>query len=272
MPFDDQKLANRDNWDSRVDIHYASEEYGVQKFITDPGHIGTIVDFDRRIVGDVTGKRLLHLQCHIGTDTLSWARLGAAVTGIDFSEKAVAAARRLSDEASTPGRFLVAELYDAPEVLKETFDIVYTGVGAINWLPDIRGWAEVVSSFLEPGGRFFIREGHPIMWALDWKDQENLTIKYPYFEGHGPVEESEDTTYAGEGILEHTTTYDWAHGVAETLQALIDSGLRIDEVADYDFCEWQGIDQMVLGKDGRWRLPEGRERMPLMWSILATRT
>ena len=272
MPLDEYRLVNRDNWDSRVDIHYGSELYGVERFTSNPDHIGSIVDFDKDIVGDVTGKRLLHLQCHIGTDTLSWARLGADVTGVDFSEKSIEAARRLSRESSTPGRFVVAELYDSPSVVDETFDIVYTGVGAICWLPDIRGWAEVVSSFLEPGGTFFIREGHPIMWALDWEDQENLTLKYPYFEGSPPLEFSDDSTYAGEGSLEHPKTFDWAHGVAETLQALIDAGLRIDQVADYDFCEWQGIDQMVLGDDERWRLPEGQERLPLMWSVLATKT
>jgi len=271
MPLDEQKRANLDNWDSRVEIHYDSDNYGIDKYIADPQHISGEVAFDANKLTGVAGKRLLHLQCHIGTDTLSWARLGAEVTGIDFSEKALESARRLGAASGTPGRFILSELYDSPQALPETFDIVYTGIGAINWLPDIRGWAEVVSSFLESGGVFYMREGHPIMWALDWTDENKLSITYPYFEFHVPLEWEDDSTYAGEGKLASPRTFEWNHGIAEILQALIDVGLRIEEVEEYDFCEWQGNTQMVRGDDGRWRLPTGRERLPLMWSVLATK-
>lgn len=188
MPLDEQRRTNRDNWDSRVEIHYGSESYGIEKYIADPNHLSGVVTFDSSKLTDVSGKSLLHLQCHIGTDTLSWARLGAEVTGVDFSEKSLEAARRLSVDSQTPGRFVLSELYDSPRVLPETFDIVYTGVGAICWLPDIRGWAEVVAAFLKPGGVFYMREGHPIMWALDWEDEEKLSITHPYFETPVPLE------------------------------------------------------------------------------------
>jgi SAM-dependent methyltransferase len=273
MPLDHYRETNRANWDSRVDSHYASELYGAGKFIADPAHIGSVVRFDADKVPDVKGKRLLHLQCHIGTDTLGWARLGAEVTGVDFSEKSIEAARRLSDKCGTPGRFVLSELYDAPTALPEQFDIVYTGVGAICWLPDIEGWAKVVASFLDEGGIFYMREGHPIMWALDdERDDDELVLKYPYFEQAEPLLFSEETTYAGDGVLSSPNTYDWNHGVAEVLQALIDAGLRIDQVEEYDALEWEAGAVNQLGEDGQFRLATGRERLPLMWSLLATKT
>ena len=139
MPLDEHKRVNRDNWDSRVEIHYGSDEYGIERFIADPDYIGSIVTFDSNKRTDVAGKRLLHLQCHIGTDTVSWTRLGAEVTGVDFSEKALEAARKLSADSQTPARFVLSEFYDSARALPETFDIVYTGVGAINWLPAHHG-------------------------------------------------------------------------------------------------------------------------------------
>jgi len=271
MPLDEYRVANRDNWDARVDLHYGSDEYGIARFVSDPGHLSGVVSYDRVKLGDVAGRRLLHLQCHIGTDTISWARLGAEVTGTDLSPKSIEAARRLSLESGTPARFVVSELYDTPDVIDEKFDIVYTGVGAICWLPDIRKWASVVASLLEPGGVFYMREGHPMMWALDWEDPEELRINLSYFETAEPDAEEEHETYAGEGVVSSPLNYAWNHGIGETINALIEAGLRIDRVEEHTECEWQGHTQLVLEEDGLWRLPEGRERLPLMWSVLATK-
>lgn len=272
MPIDEFRAVNRENWDSRVEIHYGSEEYSTASYLTDPDHISSVVEFDSRILGDVSGKKLLHLQCHIGTDTVSWARLGADVMGVDFSEKAIAAARRLSRDSGTAASFEVAELYDSPALVTGEFDIVYTGVGAINWLPDIHGWAQVVAGFLKKGGTFYIREGHPLMWALDWEDSGGSPrLAYSYFEGD-PVEFEDDETYAGSGTVASPKTYDWNHGIGETLTALMDAGLSIGRVEEYEFCEWQGTADMVPIDGGRWAFPEGHVRLPLMWSILATKT
>ena len=273
MPLDHYRETNRANWDSRVDSHYGSDGYGIDRFIGDPSFVGEVVSFDSNNVPDVSGKRLIHLQCHIGTDTLGWARLGAEVTGVDFSEKALKAARRLSSESGTPARFVLSELYDAPSALPETFDIVYTGVGAVCWLPDIRGWAKVVASFLQEGGIFYMREGHPIMWALDYdREDDQLVIKYPYFEQSEPLSFSEDSTYAGDGVLSSPLIYAWNHGIAEVLQALIDAGFRIDQVEEYDALEWEAGPVNQLGEDGRYRIAEDRARLPVMWSVLATKT
>ena len=240
MPLDPYREANRANWDARVPIHYDSEEYGVARFIADPTHLSGVVTYDKDKL-DVSGKRLLHLQCHIGTDTISWARLGATVTGTDLSEKSIEAARRLSEQSGTPARFEVAELYDTPTVINGPFDVVYTGVGAICWIPKIREWADVVAHFLEPGGTFYMREGHPMMWAMDWLETDELRIAVAYFETEEPEGEEETETYAGVGVVESPLNYGWNHGMGETLDALIQAGLRIDRVEEYDELRMAGL-------------------------------
>jgi SAM-dependent methyltransferase len=272
VPLDDHRRANRDNWDDRVPIHWESPVYDTVGFIADPARLSDVVAFDAPLVGEVRGKRLLHLQCHMGKDTLSWARLGAAVTGIDFSEPAIAAAQRLSAESGTPGRFLVAEFYDAPHLLPETFDVVYTGVGALNWLPDIRRWGEVVAGFLAPGGLFYIREGHPVLGSLDWRQDEALVVRYPYFETVEPIIDDDPGTYAGPGTVEHARTYEWNHGIAEVVTALLDAGLVLISLREHRGLEWQGLPQMTQGEEGLWRLPEGqRDLVPAMYSLTARR-
>lgn len=272
MPLDEFRRANRANWDDRVPIHWDSPVYDTAGFIADPARLSAEVAWDARYVGEVRGRHLLHLQCHMGKDTLSWARLGAEVTGIDFSEPAIAAARRLSAESGTPGRFLVAELYDAPHVLPETFDVVYTGVGALNWLPDIARWARVVAGFLAPGGLFYIREGHPMLWTLDWREDRALTVRYPYFETAAPVVDDDPSTYAGPGTVAHARTYEWNHGIGEVVTALLDAGLALTALREHRELSWQGLPQMVQGEDGMWRLPEAqRSLVPLMYSLIARR-
>ncbi len=272
MPLDEHRRANRANWDDRVAIHWDSPVYDTAGFVTDPARLSDEVAFDAPYVGPVAGKRLLHLQCHMGKDTLSWARLGAEVTGIDFSEAAIAAARCLSAESGTPGRFLVAELYDAPQVLAETFDVVYTGVGALNWLPDIARWGQVVAGFLAPGGLFYIREGHPMLFCLDWRRDEELLVRYPYFETVEPVPDDDPSTYAGPGTVAHARTYEWNHGLGETVTALLNAGLVMTSLREHRDLAWQGLPQMTRGDDGRWRLPEHqRDLVPVMFSLTARR-
>lgn len=274
MPLDEYRSANRDNWDDRVPIHYGSEEYGIQKFINDPKHISDVVQFDldREELGDVSGKSLVHLQCHIGTDTLSWARLGADVTGVDFSEPAIQAARKLSEDSGTPGEFVVAEVFDSPSALNNRqFDVVYTGIGAICWLPDINKWANVVASLLKPGGTFYILEGHPMMWSVSQDDHgDQIVLDWPYFESAGPQAEENEETYAGEGKLDHTREYNFTHGLGETINALIQAGLTLDFVHEHKVMHWQAFPMMVQDDRGLWKMPDGKEDyLPLMHSIKA---
>ena len=270
---DRYRTANRLSWDERVPIHVASKTYDVAGFLSDSTEISGVVRFDKEHIGDVRGKSLLHLQCHFGRDTLSWARLGAIVTGVDFSRPAIEAARSLSEESGVPGRFILSELYDTPSAVAEHFDIVYTGVGALCWLPDIRGWADVVGKLLKPGGVFYIREGHPVLWCLDDETEDAaLSIRYPYFETADPMKFVESSTYTdGDASLDHSTTYVWNHGIGEIVTALIDAGLQLEYLHEHPFCNWKGSPWMIEGQDGLWRLPDHRERAPLMYSIRAVK-
>jgi SAM-dependent methyltransferase len=276
-PLDEYRAANRANWSERVAGHWEPDGYDAPGFIADPQRISTIVEFDRRYLSDVTHRTLLHLQCHFGMDTLSWARLGAVVTGVDFAETAIAAANRLSAESGTPGRFVLSELYDVPTALHgEQFDIVYTGVGALNWLPDVAGWGQVVGTMLKPGGRLYIRESHPMLWSLRFPIEdphdETLVVAHPYFEVDTPVGWDTADSYLGSARLEHTRTYEWNHGIGEILMSVLDAGLVIEQFEEHRFLEWQGQHHMVEDDGGRWRLPpHQRDLVPLMYSLLATK-
>jgi SAM-dependent methyltransferase len=169
--------------------------------------------------------------------------------------------------------FVEAELYDAPSAVPGSFDIVYTGVGAINWLPDIAGWARVAAHFVAPGGTFYIRDGHPMLYTMDWERQDDeLVVAHPYFEHEEPITDDFDETYAGSGKVANARQYEWNHGLSEIIQGLIDAGLRIERFDEHRFLDWQGLDHMEM-RDGVWVLPDGQhELVPLMFSILATKT
>ena len=186
---EDYRTVNRENWDERVPAHLASPDYEVGRYAEDPSFLSHVVRFDVPRLGDIRGLRGVHLQCHIGTDTVSLARLGASMTGLDFSAPAVAGARRLAELTGADARFVQADVYAAPDVLgKSGFDLVFTGIGALCWLPDIRRWAEVVAALLRPGGRLFLREGHPMLWTVDeFRTDGTLAVEYPYFERKEPL-------------------------------------------------------------------------------------
>ena len=280
--------ANRASWDERVPIHVASRGYNREGFLRGEKLLCPV---EMAEVGDVTGKTLLHLQCHFGMDTLNWARLGASVTGIDFSEPAIEAASALSRDSGIPGRFLLGNVYDAPRFLDERFDIVYTGIGALNWLPDIRGWARVAAGFVKPGGFLYLYEGHPMLWSIDdERDDQLLVVAYPYFERNEPNAWDNDTTYVDGPPLGHTTrTYEWNHGLGEIVTAIIDAGLRLEFLHEHREIPWQALPWMEPAEgaseavDGDlaaarynsrhlWRLPEDhRDLVPLMYSLKAVR-
>lgn len=269
---DTYRAANLANWNERVPIHAVSREYDLDGLASDPKRLSGVVAFDAERLGDVAGARLLHLQCHIGTDTVSWAKLGAHVTGLDFSGPALDVARDLAARAGVEARFVESDAYDAPAALGgEQFDVIYTGVGALNWLPDVRRWAQVVRTLLAPGGILYVREGHPVLWALDFvRDDRQLVITHPYFETPEPLRWDDDSSYTdGDVKVANTTTYDWNHGLGEVVTAVLDVGLRLTRLEELRSLEWQGLPWMVRDDDGRWVLPQGPERLPLMYVLTA---
>ena len=265
--------ANRLNWNDRAAIHARSQMYALHRFTDDPELLSGTVAFDRDRLGDLSGLDAVHLQCHIGTDTISLARLGARVTGLDQSEVSIAEAERLFAATGTEGRFVVANVYDAVEALGTTYDLVYTGVGAISWLPSITRWGEVCAALLEPGGRVFIREGHPVAQALDdERDDDALVLKYPYFETGQPMRWDEALTYTDGDTsqMEHTVSYNWAHGLAETVMALVDAGLTFEGLWEHREIEWQMLPHMTQSPEGKWLLPEHqRDLAPMMFTLIA---
>jgi SAM-dependent methyltransferase len=270
---DDYRTLNRANWDERAPAHAASPDYAVSRLLDDPRHLSGVVEFDRRLLGDISGLQAVHLQCHIGTDTLSLARLGARLTGLDFSAASLAQARSLAAAAATEIRFVESEVYDAPAVLGEGgFDLVYTGIGALCWLPSVDRWATVVATLLRPGGRLFIREGHPVLWALeDGRADSTLALEHPYFELEDPMIWDDDGTYVDtDATFEHTTTHEWNHGLGETVTALLDAGMQITGLVEHQSVPWDALPgQMRDAGGGEFQLAERPWRLPHTYTLQA---
>lgn len=270
---DEYASLNMANWNSRVPHHELG--YGLELFHSDPGRLSDVVRFDLPRLGDVSGVDAVHLQCHIGTDTLSLARLGARMTGLDFSAPALDVARRLAAETGAAIEYVESELYAAPEVLGAArFDLVYTGIGALCWLPSIARWAEVVAALLRPGGRLFIREGHPVLWAMDDpRDDDLLVVRFPYFEVPGGLRFHETVTYVDhDEPLAAPDTIQFNHGLGEIVTALTDAGMHLTMLVEHDSVPWNALgDVMELGPDGEWRLRDGRERLPLTYTLQAVK-
>ena len=272
----DELAANHRNWDERTPVHLASRMYDVDGFATDPHRISSVVALDQPEMaphlpgGSVSGLRLVHLQCHLGLDTLSWARLGAHVTGVDVSGASVAAAGDIARRAGLPARFVRSDVHDAPAALGERYDVVYTGVGALVWLPDLPRWARVVTDLLVPGGVLHLREDHPVRYALDAERTDGqLVLTGSYFDT-GAHRYDESATYTdGVADFTHATTYEWAHPLSDVVQALLDAGLRLVALREHRTVPWPALPGMVE-VDGGWALPEGRERAPLSFSLTAT--
>jgi SAM-dependent methyltransferase len=268
--FDEPRAANFRNWESRVPVHAASADYDLAGLAADRERLSPVVTYDRDRLGDLTGLDVVHVQCHIGTDTLSLARLGGRVTGVDFSPAALAVARNLAAAGGAEIRYVESELYAIPAVLGREFDLVYTGVGALNWLPDIAAWARVVAGLLRPGGRLYVRDGHPMLYTLydDDVDDDVLLVTLPYFEGNAQRWVSAET-YTDGPPVSSPEQYEWNHGIGETVQAVIDAGLVVTALREHTELEWKGLKQMVEGGDGKFRLPEMPERLPLMFTLEA---
>jgi SAM-dependent methyltransferase len=276
-PEPDYLRLNRANWDDRAVAHAEHGGYDLAAF-RDPGHLSDVVRFDLPRLGDVRGQRGVHLQCHLGTDTVSLARLGARMTGLDLSGRAVAYARRLAEDAGAEVDVHQADVHDAVEVLGAgAFDLVYTGIGALCWLPSVDRWAGVVAGLLRPGGRLFLREGHPMLWALaDVREDGLLAVELPYFEQEAPTVWDDASTYVdvGEHRIEASVTHEWNHGLGEVVTALQRHGMRLTALEEHDSAPWAFLgEQSPPHPDvpGEYRLADRPERLPATYTLQAVR-
>jgi SAM-dependent methyltransferase len=263
--------ANRTLWDAWTRLHERSEFYDLAGFKR--GGV-RLHEYEIDEVGPVEGRDLLHLQCHFGIDTLSWARLGARVTGADFSAEAVTLARALGIELGLDAQFVESDIYELPARLEGDFDVVYTAGGVLGWLPDIRGWADVAAHFVRPGGIFYIAEVHPVFQAFDYDGVApgELNLRYPYWEHAEPISLKVQGSYADRTAdVGDLTEYGWNHSLGEIVTALAEAGLRIEFLHEFPFLDWPA-DALVKSGDGRFRLPgELDGRLPLLFSLRASK-
>jgi ubiquinone/menaquinone biosynthesis C-methylase UbiE len=259
--------ANRTLWNAWTRLHKDSEEYDLPGFRAGRCALKPI---ELAELGNVGGKTMLHLQCHFGLDTLSWARRGAQVTGVDLSDEAIHLARSLSSELGIPGEFLCSDLYELPRVLERKFDIVFTSYGVLVWLRDILAWGEIIARFLKPGGTFYIAEFHPATMMFDNAEEAtDFRVAFPYFHRAEPIRWAGQGSYAAPDAPYHSVTYEWTHTLADVVSALIAAGLRIEHLHEFPYSICRSFPFLERDAHGLWRAPGREDSVPLLFSIKA---
>lgn len=254
--------VNKKAWDNKVPYHLKSDLYDLEGFKNGKSSLKFI---ELEELGDVKDKTMLHLQCHFGQDSLSWARMGAKVTGVDFSDESISIARKLNDELNLNAEFICTNVYNLPEHLAEKFDIVYTSYGVIGWLPDLKEWGKIISHYLKPGGTFYIVEFHTVVWMFD---DEFKNFKYSYF-NKGEIKEDVEGTYADLSAPIKQTQYGWNHPLSDVINSLVENGLQIKFVHEFPFSVYDVFQNSVQGEDGWWRIKGMEDIIPMMFSIKA---
>ncbi len=271
--------ANRAHWDERAVVHAASNDYAVQRLIEEPDRVSDVVAHDLPVLtaylpnGSLEGLDVVHLQCHIGTDTLSLARKGARLTGVDISPPSLQVARRIAQEAGADIRYVECDVTEAAESVGEQVDVVYTSIGTICWVRDLTLWAQAVGALLRPGGVFYIRDAHPMLATLDDLDATDVVVRHRYFRGDLAMSFDNRATYTDgdQSLIGHTRNYEWHHAMSEIVQALLNAGLRLRLLREGMTLPWQYLPQMVFdGTD--WTLPAPwTDRVPLSITVIATK-
>lgn len=256
---------NKATWNKKTAVHIESEFYNNEAFLKGKSSLNSI---ELELLGSISNKKILHLQCHFGQDTLSLARLGAKVTGIDFSEEAIAKANEFTNQLNLNASFICCDVYDAPNHLDEKFDIVYTTYGTIGWLPDINQWAAVVSHFLKPNGKLVFADFHPVVWMFDNDFKE---IAYNYFKSN-PIIEEETGTYADKNAALLQQTVSWNHSLSEVISALIKAGLNIESFCEYDYSPYNCFNNMEEFETGKFRIKTFENKIPMVYSIVASKS
>ncbi len=256
--------VNRNSWNNRTESHLKSEFYDLEGFLNGKNSLNEI---ELNLLGDIKGKTILHLQCHFGQDTISLSRLGAEVTGIDLSDKAIESAKQIAKNTTSNVKFICCDIYDLPDHLKEKFDVVFTSYGTIGWLPDLDKWAKVVSYFLKPNGQFVFVEFHPVVWMFDNNFEE---IGYRYFNS-GAIIETENGTYADKtaDITQEYVT--WNHGLSEVINSLTNNGLEIKSLNEFDFSPYNCFNKTIEFEPKKYRIEHLDNKIPMVYSINAVK-
>ena len=253
---------NKASWNDKTDYHFNSAFYDVDSFLKGKNSLN---DIELRLLGDVSGRSVLHLQCHFGMDSISLARMGASVTGVDLSDKAINKANELVKLTGTDATFVCSDIYELPNHLDKQFDIVFTSYGTIGWLPDMDKWAMIISSYLKPGGRFVFADFHPVVWMFD-DDFEKVTYKYEKSE---PIIEKINGTYADRSAPIVSETVSWNHSISEVLNSLIGQGLEINGLYEYDYSPYNCFNGMEEFETGKFRIKHLGNKIPMVYAIVA---
>lgn len=269
------RSANLENWEDRVPVHEPA--YDLDGFRADPDRLSDVARVDLQALapflpaGSVRGLDVCHLQCHLGTDTLSFARAGARVTGVDFSPSALASAARLAADTGLLATWVEADVLTARAAVTGDFDVVYSSIGSLCWLPDLARWAEQVAALLCPGGICYLRDTHPVLYALDPGD-DDLRIRHPYFGSGRAIRWDVEHSYVGEGALAHPRMYLWPHSLAEVVNALIGAGLVLLRLDESRSLPWQFHPRMVPVGNGEYAWPGAeRDLVPGTFTVVARR-
>ena len=255
---------NRQSWNNRTDTHLKSEFYDLNGFIKGKTSLNSI---ELDLLGDLSGKTILHLQCHFGQDTISLSRLGAEVTGVDLSDKAIESAKQIARETNSNATFICCDIYELSNYLDQQFDIVYTSYGTIGWLPDLDKWAKIVSTFLKPNGQFIFVEFHPVVWMFDDNFEK---IHYRYFNS-GAIVESESGTYADKSAAITQEYVMWNHGLSEVITNLIKNGLEINSLNEYDYSPYDCFNKTIEFEPKKYRIAHLENKIPMVYSIVAAK-
>ena len=253
---------NKASWNRKTSLHLDSDFYQMEAFKKGATSLN---DIELGLLGDIKGKSVLHLQCHFGQDSLSLARMGAKVTGIDLSDEAIKQARLLNDELGLDASFVVSDVYDLPNQLTGQFDIVFTSYGTVGWLPDLDQWAGVIQHFLKPGGQFVFAEFHPNVWMYD---DDFTKVSYNYF-NDGPIIETETGTYANQEDEQEFDYVFWNHSLSEVFTALISAGLQIKQFQEFDYSPYNAFRHTEKIADRKYRITSFGNKMPLVYALSA---
>lgn len=256
------KEINKTLWNNKTDVHINSAFYDNITFIEGRNSLNSI---ELDLLGDIKGKSILHLQCHFGQDTISLSRLGAKVTGVDFSDKAIKRARELAVTTKSDASFICCDIYDLPQNLDEKFDIVFTSYGTIGWLPDLDKWSNIISNFMKPNSTFVFVEFHPVLWMFDDNFKK---IEYRYF-NDGPIIEHKEGTYANRNAPLSEESVGWNHSISEVLGSLLQNGLEIKLMEEFDYSPYNCFNETIEYEPQKFRIKHLDNKIPMLYSILA---